>query len=141
MINPTEAIEIILDSTIQKEPEEVNLIEATNRYSSEDISTKLDLPLWNNSSMDGFAFKLNENFDVNNESINKFHVIGELFPGDDYIPSIKEGEAIKIMTGAPIPIGANCVVPIEKAIIKDTPARNIVQRRPLPIISETGSGK
>ena len=34
MINPTEAIEIILDSTIQKEPEQVSLIEATNRYSS-----------------------------------------------------------------------------------------------------------
>ena len=136
MINPTEAIEIILDSTIQKEPEQVSLIEATNRYSSEVISTKLDLPLWNNSSMDGFAFKLNENFDVYNESINKFQVVGELFPGDEYIPSIKEGQAIKIMTGAPIPKGANCVVPIEKAKIIKVDELNFVVFTTTPKLSD-----
>ena len=77
-----------------------------------DALTKLDLPIWNNSSMDGFAFILPENFDINDESINKFIISGNLFPGDDYLPIVNKGEAIKIMTGAPMPPKANCVVPI-----------------------------
>ena len=64
--------------------------------------------------MDGFAFILPENFDINDESINKFIISGNLFPGDDYLPIVNKGEAIKIMTGAPMPPKANCVVPIQK---------------------------
>ncbi len=120
MINPEEAKQIILESTEMLESVELNLIESTNRIASENILTKLDLPIWNNSSMDGFAFILPENFDINDESINKFIISGNLFPGDEYLPIVNKGEAIKIMTGAPMPPKANCVVPIENAkIIKN----------------------
>ena len=56
MINPEEAKQIILESTEKLESVELNLIESTNKIASENILTKLDLPIWNNSSMDGFAF-------------------------------------------------------------------------------------
>ena len=58
MINPEEAKQIILESIEELKSVEVNLIESTNRLVSENITTKLDLPIWNNSSMDGFAFIL-----------------------------------------------------------------------------------
>ena len=115
MISANEAKNIIIDSTILLDPEKVSLVDSTNRFSSENIKTKINLPLWDNSSMDGFAFKLKENFELKNESVNQFKIIGSLFPGDSYLPKIKDGEAIKIMTGAPIPYGANCVIPIENA--------------------------
>ena len=127
MINPEEAKQIILESTEKLESVELNLIESTNRIASENILTKLDLPIWNNSSMDGFAFILPENFDINDESINKFIISGNLFPGDDYLPIVNKGEAIKIMTGAPMPPKANCVVPIENAkIIKNDESEYVI---------------
>ena len=127
MINPEEAKQIILESTEMLESVELNLIESTNRIASENILTKLDLPIWNNSSMDGFAFILPENFDINDESINKFIISGNLFPGDEYLPIVNKGEAIKIMTGAPIPPKANCVVPIENAkIIKNDDSEFVI---------------
>jgi len=127
MINPEEAKQIILESTEMLESVELNLIESTNRIASENILTKLDLPIWNNSSMDGFAFILPENFDINDESINKFIISGNLFPGDEYLPIVNKGEAIKIMTGAPMPPKANCVVPIENAkIIKNDDSEFVI---------------
>ena len=52
MINPEEAKQIILESTEMLKSVELNLIESTNRIASENILTKLELPIWNNSSMD-----------------------------------------------------------------------------------------
>ena len=62
MISANEAKNIIIDSTILLDPEKVSLVDSTNRFSSENIKTKINLTLWDNSSMDGFAFKLKENF-------------------------------------------------------------------------------
>jgi len=111
MISVDDAKNIILKSTNKLKSENVDLIDSLNRISYEDISTSINLPRWDNSSMDGYALIISD--DSNKNSSQKLQVIGEVYPGDDLIPKIKENTAIKIMTGAPIPRGANCVIPKE----------------------------
>ena len=53
MISANDAKDTIIDSTILLDPEKVSLVDSTNRFSSEDIKTRINLPLWDNSSMDG----------------------------------------------------------------------------------------
>jgi len=111
MISVDDAKNIILKSTNKLKSENVDLIDSLNRISYEDISTTINLPRWDNSSMDGYALIISD--DLNENPPGKLEVVGEVYPGDDLIPRIKENTAIKIMTGAPIPNGANCVIPIE----------------------------
>ena len=111
MISVDDAKNIILKSTNKLKSENVDLIDSLDRISYEDISTSINLPRWDNSSMDGYALIISD--DSNKNSSQKLQVIGEVYPGDDLIPKIKENTAIKIMTGAPIPRGANCVIPKE----------------------------
>ena len=111
MISVEEAKNIILESTNKLKSENVELIDSLDRVSYEDISTNINLPRWDNSSMDGYALIIPD--DSNENPPNKLKVSGELYPGDDFIPKIQKNTAIKIMTGAPIPSGANCVIPKE----------------------------
>jgi len=106
-----DAKNIIFESTKKLKSENVDLIDSLDRIAYEDITTNINLPRWDNSSMDGYALIISD--DSNENSSQKLEVIGELYPGDDFIPKIKENTAIKIMTGAPIPLGANCVIPKE----------------------------
>ena len=104
-----DAKNIIFESTNKLKSENVDLIDSLDRIAYEDIATNINLPRWDNSSMDGYALIISD--DSNENSSQKLEVVGELYPGDDFIPKIKENTAIKIMTGAPIPNGANCVIP------------------------------
>jgi molybdopterin molybdotransferase len=110
MISVEDAKNIILESTNKLKSENIDLINSLNRIPYEDILTTINLPIWDNSSMDGYALKLDKS---NENPIKKLEVIGDVYPGDDFVPKIKENSAIKIMTGAPMPRGANCVIPKE----------------------------
>ena len=94
MISVEEAKNIILESTNKLKSENVELIDSLDRVSYEDISTNINLPRWDNSSMDGYALIIPE--DSNENSLNKLEVAGEVYPGDDFIPQIKKNTAIKI---------------------------------------------
>ena len=106
-----DAKNIIFESTNKLKSENVDLIDSLDRIAYEDIATNINLPRWDNSSMDGYALIISD--DSNENSLQKLEITGELYAGDDFIPKIKENTAIKIMTGAPIPNGANCVIPKE----------------------------
>ena len=115
MISVEDAKNIILESTNKLKSENIDLINSLNRIPYEDILTTINLPIWDNSSMDGYALKLDKS---NENPIKKLEVIGDVYPGDDFVPKIKENSAIKIMTGAPMPRGANCVIPKEDITLK-----------------------
>ena len=73
---------------------------------AEDIYATHNLPPFDNSAMDGYAVKLEDsNSDVKVECT--------IFAGDDFKGELLSGQAIKIMTGARIPLGTQCIVPIE----------------------------
>jgi len=134
MISVDDAQNIIFESTNKLKSENVDLIESLDRISHEDVLTTINLPRWDNSSMDGYALIIPE--DSNKNSLNKLEVAGEVYPGDDFIPQIKKNTAIKIMTGAPIPRGANCVIPKEEITLiesNDQTNNQILIEKPIKI--------
>lgn len=95
-------------ATPVNEQESIPISQALNRITAIDISATQAVPPWDNSSMDGFA--------INTADLQKStHLIiqGMITAGMDANEQLKPGHAIKIMTGAPIPLGANAVVMIE----------------------------
>lgn len=87
--------------------EEVDLYSALNRVCFEDIKARFNVPPFDTSAMDGFAVKSS---DFNGQKDLKLKIIGELSAGSNLKLNINSGEAIRIMTGAPIPKGADAIL-------------------------------
>ncbi len=104
-----EARTCILESVNPLGMEKVELLEALGRVLSENVTAPWDMPLWNNTAMDGFAVKSGDC----KEPVS-LKVAGFLPAGENMIESLEPGTAVKILTGAPIPPGADAVVPVEE---------------------------
>ncbi|WP_164110366.1 MULTISPECIES: gephyrin-like molybdotransferase Glp [Sphingobacterium] len=105
----------ILDKNIFPCPEEiVSLYESLNRVASEDIRSPIEVPSFDNSAMDGYAFRIQ-----NLEKFQKLKVKDEVQAGVASLPELEEGTAIRILTGAPIPKNADTVVPQEDVTLRD----------------------
>jgi len=107
-ISYSEALELCLKNAKPKKTHQnIYINEALNRVLAEDIIAKRNSPVFTNSAMDGFAFK--------HSSDKKLKVIKTIYAGDKYEDfEIKEGECVRIMTGARVPNGLDTVIPIEK---------------------------
>ncbi|MBW6488510.1 gephyrin-like molybdotransferase Glp [Sulfurimonas sp.] len=101
-----EALKYIYGNAAPKSLKIVPLEEALGYVIAEDIVATHNLPPFDNSAMDGYAVKMK---DVGKE-VRVKHTI---FAGDDSNEELKNGFAIKIMTGARVPKGCECIVPIE----------------------------
>ena len=100
------ALQIVRKTPIQSTTETISLDRGHNRILSKDLQSKVDDPAFDNSAMDGWA--------VRSEDTNRVE-IGVTTAGE--VPSeIGGGEAIRIMTGAPIPKGADAIVMVEDGI-------------------------
>jgi molybdopterin molybdotransferase len=104
-----EALERILATVQVLDPEEVPVLEALGRILAEPIEADRDIPPLANSAMDGFAVR---GVDLSGDSI-RFKVIGEAAAGYVCEDEVVEGTAVRIMTGAPVPVGADTVVRFE----------------------------
>jgi molybdopterin molybdotransferase len=102
-----EALRIIVANTQKVSFEIVPIENAKDRISAQNIYATHNMPTFNNSAMDGFCVKLT---DANKE----VKIIDEVFAGSENQPNFSQGEAIKIMTGARVPVDAEAVVPIEQ---------------------------
>lgn len=111
MVSFEEARSIVLKSVHPVGTEQVHLLEATGRVLSEDIAAPWDMPLWDNSAMDGYAIR-SEDCQVIPCGLR---VTGYLPAGakTDGI-KVENGCAVRIMTGAPTPEGCDAVVPVEE---------------------------
>ena len=109
MIGIEEAQKTILKYITPLETEKVDLFRGLNRVTSEDHIAPWDIPAADNSAMDGYAFS--------HAALtgDRLRVIGFLPAGEADFAPVRPGEAVKIMTGAPIPPGCDTVVPIEDA--------------------------
>jgi molybdopterin molybdotransferase len=107
MISIEEAQRTILEYITPLETEKVSIFNGLNRVTPEDHIAPWDIPAADNSAMDGFAFS---HAALGGESLR---VTGFLPAGEVSMAPVPSGEAIKIMTGAPIPPGCDTVVPIE----------------------------
>ncbi|WP_392508171.1 gephyrin-like molybdotransferase Glp [Naumannella halotolerans] len=90
-----------------------NLLEAQGLALCEDIVSTIELPGFDNSSMDGYAVRCADVAEAAEDNPIDLPVAGEIAAGDGDIPQLAVGTAVKIMTGAPIPDGADAVIPYE----------------------------
>ena len=107
MVTIEEAQRTILEQITPLETEKVSVFQGLNRVTPQDHIAPWDIPAADNSAMDGFTFS---HAALSGESLR---VTGFLPAGEVGLVPVPAGEAIKIMTGAPIPPGCDTVVPIE----------------------------
>jgi molybdopterin molybdotransferase len=105
----TTARRLILDRLLPLPTEEVSLAEADGRILASDVTSPFDLPHWDNSAMDGFALR---SADCLAGAV--LRVTGMIAAGDPAAIAIEPGCAAQILTGAPMPAGADTVVPFEE---------------------------
>jgi molybdopterin molybdotransferase len=108
-----EALEIIGANLRPVGEEEVSLAECSGRISADDIKTQVTYPSENISLKDGYAVKSKNLAGAKTVKPVRFKVIGSAFAGRKYPGRIKNGEAVRICSGARIPEGADAVVPEE----------------------------
>ena len=114
MLSVEEAYNRILASFSPLEPEETPLLEALGRVLAAGVRSPLDLPSVANSGMDGYAVRREDIRDASPASPCLLKVIGLVAAGQVPSQTVAPGTAIRIMTGAPIPGGADTVVPFEE---------------------------
>ena len=100
--------------------EKVALRSALNRVLAETITSPIDVPAHTNSAMDGYAVRA---ADLPAEGIGELTVIGTVLAGAPFEGVLGPGTAVRIMTGAVLPQGANCVVMQERAEREDDKVR------------------
>ena len=106
MVTINEALEIIYNSVTKKSTHIIPIEQSIGSVSAQSYQASFDLPRFDNSAMDGYAVKLSDA----GKAVNIKEVI---YAGDRAQEHLHQDEAIKIMTGAPIPKGCEAIVPIE----------------------------
>jgi len=86
------------------------LIDALDAISAEDVPARIDLPPFDNSAMDGYAVRARDLQSASAEAPVSLRVTGESRAGGTAAPSVAEGSAVRIFTGAPVPSGADAIV-------------------------------
>ncbi len=113
MLSVEEALERVLKAFHPLEPERVPILEALNRVLAEDAYADVDIPPHANSSMDGYAVLAADTAGASREAPVRLRVVGEVAAGYVSETAVMSGVTIRIMTGAPIPPGADAVVRVE----------------------------
>ncbi|MFQ6077711.1 MAG: gephyrin-like molybdotransferase Glp [Thermodesulfobacteriota bacterium] len=113
MISVDEALSQILNRIQVLGLEKVDIMASLGRVIGEDILVPRDIPPLDNSAMDGYAVRAVDIKEASRESPVSLRVIEDLPAGALPQKSVAQGEAVRIMTGAPIPKGADTVVMVE----------------------------
>ncbi|MEP7357666.1 MAG: gephyrin-like molybdotransferase Glp [Anaerolineales bacterium] len=113
MLSVAEARDRILEYFSPVEIEDVPVGEAAGRVLARDMRAPHDLPPFANSSMDGFAVRAAEVAAASQAGPVTLRVSGDIPAGGGMPPALALGTAARIMTGAPVPAGADAVVPVE----------------------------
>jgi molybdenum cofactor synthesis domain-containing protein len=109
MIPVAKAISIVLEKSAPLPLESVALADALGRVLAEDVAADSDLPPFDRAQMDGYAVRS----DDLRETPARLRVVGESAAGKGWRGTLRAGEAVRIMTGAPLPEGADSVQQVE----------------------------
>ena len=115
MLNVAEALEKIVTSVTPVAAETKSLENSLGCVLATDIASPSDSPPFDKSMMDGYAV-IAQDISVGD---NEFEVVDEVTAGREAKRSLRSGESIRIMTGAPVPEGATAVIPIEQSRLND----------------------
>jgi molybdopterin molybdotransferase len=109
-----EVVERFLREQIRRlPPESVDLLCCVGRVLAEDVRAEIDVPGFARSAMDGYAVRGEDTFGASTYAPIVLSVRGQALPGKPFAGPLERGSAIRVMTGAPIPAGADAVVMAE----------------------------
>ncbi|MED2973592.1 molybdopterin molybdotransferase MoeA [Fictibacillus sp. B-59209] len=134
-----EAVRSVLDQTFELPTEKIPLEVSDNRYLAEDIKATHDVPPFDRSPYDGFAIRAEDTNGASKQAPVILNVIDSIGAGHVSEKTVQEGEAVRLMTGAEIPKGADAVIMLE--LVSERDSRHIEIRRtvhPGDNISEQG---
>lgn len=122
-----EALQLVLDGVEILSSETVSLLDALDRVLAQSVVAHDSLPPFANSSMDGYAVRAADLQGAGREKPITLRVVGDIAAGAVPVTTLGEGQTVRIMTGAPLPDGADAVIPVEDT---SEPWRD--RERPLP---------
>ena len=123
-----EALKAVLDGVVVLPAETVPILDGLGRVLAEPVVAADSLPPFANSSMDGYAVRADDIANACSQTPVKLSVVGDIAAGQVPEITVVSGTAARIMTGAPLPLGADAVVPVEDT---NEPWRD--EERPLPL--------
>lgn len=109
-ISLEQALDILMDHVTHGKIERKPLEDCLGLVLSEDVYALLDMPPFSRSAQDGYALCSKDSIGATGENPVKLKVTGKIYAGDHLDVQVKPGEAVRIMTGAMIPAGADCVL-------------------------------
>ena len=117
MIDVVEALRRVEKAAVGSQPRRVRIENAVGMQLREDVISDTDSPPWHRSMMDGFAV-LSSDFALteDDKQVVTLDVVAEIGAGETTAIILKRGQCIRIMTGAPMPTGADAVIPIERVV-------------------------
>lgn len=122
-IHPDEAIELLLAQDIDYEMETISLDDALGRVAAENIYSKVNVPPFDRSPYDGYAFRGEDTIGASKDRWVELEVIEEIPAGTWPKYEISSGTAAKILTGGPVPEGANVCIKYEETELIDNKVR------------------
>ncbi len=129
MLSIEEARDRILHSFSRLESESKQLLDSIGQVLANGITAPSDIPPLDNSAMDGYAVKFSNIYGASSIHPKELQVIGEITAGQLPQHSVTSGNAIRIMTGAPVPNGADTIVPFEDTDEEDRKESNLPTNR------------
>lgn len=106
LISVDQALDLVLNQTKSLTTEKIELKQALNRYLATDLYSPINLPLFAQSAVDGYAIGATSS---TIESDTEFELMGEIQAGHSSALQLKAGQAVRIFTGAKIPIGTTTI--------------------------------
>ena len=123
LITVDQALDLIRDKTQVLATKNLKLNQALSRYLAEDVYSSINLPLFSQSAVDGYALSAPSTIEPN----RSFALVGEIQAGHDSELQLTQGQAVRIFTGAKIPLGATTVARQEIVKIIDSSNIEIVE--------------
>lgn len=109
-ISLEQALNILMDHVTHGKTERKTLEDCLGLVLSEDVYALLDMPPFSRSAQDGYALCSKDSIGATGENPVKLRVTGKIYAGDHLDVQVRPGEAVRIMTGAMVPAGADCVL-------------------------------
>ncbi len=123
-----EHLDRVLDGIGSLDPIELTLLDAQGLLLAENIATPVALPGFDNAATDGYAVRAIDTRDASDEEPVLLPVVGDVVAGAKSRSGMGPGLAMRIMTGAPIPAGADAVIPLAET---DAGVAKVTVRRPV----------
>lgn len=131
MITLDDALKTVLSTTRETGVEKVDLLHALHRGLAEDVISDMDMPPFDKSAMDGFACRME---DLQEE----LEIVETVAAGQSPARTIRKGQCVRIMTGAQVPRGADCVIKVEETEVTVTGRIRFTAERSSPNIAHKG---